>query len=276
MNTPKISIITITYNSEKTLEETIQSVVTQDYDNLEYLIIDGGSKDHTLDIVNKYQNKISTVVSEPDKGISDAFNKGIKLATGEIIGIINSDDILLPNALNTLSDNYEESVDVYRGNTISWNDQTETKLRGMPSMEFSARGIRRRNVSHQSTFVTKRTYQQWGGYDVNLKFMMDADLLIRLYEAGTKWKYVNADLALSRSGGVTDKNSFWKKRKESYVIVKNNGGGSFFAFLHMLWFLVRQSIKSIAKLFGLDWVRKHIYSKSLIKNLGESTHVKDT
>ena len=88
---PKISIVTITYNSEKTLEETIQSVVSQEYNNFEYLIIDGGSTDHTLDIVNKYRDKIAVVVSETDKGISDAFNKGIRLATGEIIGIINSE-----------------------------------------------------------------------------------------------------------------------------------------------------------------------------------------
>ena len=78
MSNPKISIITITYNSEKTLEETIQSVITQEYDNLEYLIIDGGSKDKTLEIVDKYRDKISFVISERDKGISDAFNKGIK------------------------------------------------------------------------------------------------------------------------------------------------------------------------------------------------------
>lgn len=93
--TIKISVITITYNSEETLEDTIKSVISQEYDNLEYLIIDGGSKDHTLDIVQKYRDKIAVVVSEPDNGISDAFNKGIKLASGEIIGIINSDDLLL-------------------------------------------------------------------------------------------------------------------------------------------------------------------------------------
>ena len=78
-------MVTITYNSEATLEETIKSIVSQYYDNLEYLIIDGGSKDKTLEIVNKYRDKIAVVVSEPDKGISDAFNKGIRKATGEII-----------------------------------------------------------------------------------------------------------------------------------------------------------------------------------------------
>ena len=93
---PKISVITITFNSAATLEETILSVTSQDYPDLEYVIIDGGSTDGTLDIIRKYQDKIQIVVSEPDRGISDAFNKGIARATGEIVGIINSDDILLP------------------------------------------------------------------------------------------------------------------------------------------------------------------------------------
>lgn len=263
---PKISIITITYNSEKTLEETLKSVLFQDYDNLEYIIIDGGSTDHTLDIVNKYRDKIAVVVSEPDKGISDAFNKGIRLATGEIVGITNSDDLLLPGALKAVADAYEKGVDVYRGNTIGWNEVTGTKVRGIPSMCFPVRGIRKRIICHQSTFVSKQTYEKWGGYDVNLKFMMDADLLIRLYERRTKWKYVNADLAISRCGGVTDRYGFWKKYKESYAIVKNNGGGSFYAFLHMLWFLIRQSTKKcLSLLLGIDRIRKIKYRKALVK-----------
>ena len=262
--TIKISVITITYNSERTLEDTIKSVISQDYDNLEYLIIDGGSKDHTLDIVQKYRDKIAVVVSEPDNGISDAFNKGIRLASGEIIGIINSDDLLLPGTLKAVAKAYEESVDVYRGRTIRWNDVTDVKTRSIPSMRFPAKSIRKRSVSHQSTFVTKRAYEKYGAYDVNLKYMMDADLLIRLYEAGTQWKYVDADLAVSRSGGVTDRNSFWSKRKESFAIIRNNNGGVLFAFLHMIWFLIRQSIKKVLLIFGIDRMWRIIYRNKIV------------
>ena len=99
----KISIITITYNSEKTLENTIKSVIGQNYDDLEYIIIDGGSKDGTLKIAEQYKKYISVIVSEPDNGISDAFNKGISHATGELIGIINSDDMLADGALKTIA-----------------------------------------------------------------------------------------------------------------------------------------------------------------------------
>ena len=102
---PRISVITITYNSAATIEETIRSVTMQDYPDLEYVIIDGGSTDGTLDVVQKYKDRIQVVVSEPDKGISDAFNKGVDRATGEIIGIINSDDILLPGALQEVARN---------------------------------------------------------------------------------------------------------------------------------------------------------------------------
>ena len=112
---PRITVITITYNSAATLEETIRSVTMQDYPALEYVIIDGGSTDGTLDIVQKYKDQIQVVVSEPDKGISDAFNKGVTRATGEIIGIINSDDILLPGALQKLAEAYDPRVDVYSG-----------------------------------------------------------------------------------------------------------------------------------------------------------------
>ena len=90
----KVSIITITYNSERTLEDTIQSVMAQDYPNIEYIIIDGKSKDGTLAIVDKYKNFVSKVVSEPDRGLYDAMNKGWQHATGDIVGYINSDDSL--------------------------------------------------------------------------------------------------------------------------------------------------------------------------------------
>ena len=91
---PRITIITVCYNSEKYIEQAILSVINQTYDNLEYIIVDGGSQDSTMSIVNRYRDKISVIISEKDNGISDAFNKGIRRATGDIIGIVNSDDML--------------------------------------------------------------------------------------------------------------------------------------------------------------------------------------
>ena len=105
----KISIITVCYNSQDTLEDTIQSVLNQDYQNIEYIIVDGKSTDNTLKIIEKYQDKITKVISEPDKGLYDAINKGIKNASGEIVGIINSDDVLAyKSAVSDIAQTFEQ------------------------------------------------------------------------------------------------------------------------------------------------------------------------
>lgn len=265
MNAPLISIITITFNSEKTLEETIKSVVSQNYDNLEYIIIDGCSKDKTLDIVRKYRDKISVVISEPDKGISDAFNKGIINATGEIIGIINSDDLLLPEALNVIAKSYESDIDVYRGRTIVWDSIKNAKYLAIPSMKFPVNSLKQRNICHQSTFISKHAYEKYGCFDLNYKYMMDADLLIRFYENGAKMKYIEDNLAVSRLGGVTN-SSFWKKIDEEKNLVINNGGYRLVAYLRVMKFVFYNILKNVLfKLFG-DVIRKWKYVNVTIQN----------
>lgn len=115
---PKISIVTICYNSQDYIEDAINSIISQDYNNKEFVIVDGCSTDNTLQIIEKYKNQIDIVISEPDKGISDAFNKGINVSTGDIIGLINSDDLLCEGALKKLAQHYRPGVDVFRGNSI--------------------------------------------------------------------------------------------------------------------------------------------------------------
>lgn len=255
---PIISIITITYNSEKTLEETILSVINQNYENLEYLIIDGGSKDGTLDIVNKYRDKIAYVVSEPDKGISDAFNKGIKAATGEIIGIINSDDILCEGALQSIANNYDPSVDVYRGNIVIWNEEENSKLSIKPTMKFPIdKPIK--SVAHQGTFVTKHAYEVYGCYREDFRYMMDADVLHRFYLNGAEFKYVNHDMGLFRLGGVT--NDDWKRKiPEKKKLIRVNGGSEWLVFWSIVEFVSRNILKSIGyTILGGSLTRKIRY-----------------
>ena len=110
---PVISIVTVCFNSARTLEETMKSVLGQNYPALDYVVIDGGSTDGTLDIIDRYKDRLGYFKSEPDRGISDAFNKGIMNAKGDIICIINSDDILLPGALRAVAEHYDENVDVF-------------------------------------------------------------------------------------------------------------------------------------------------------------------
>ncbi len=254
---PKISIITITFNSEATVEETIKSVVSQDYPDLEYIIIDGVSKDGTLAIVEKYKDRIAKVVSEPDKGISDAFNKGIRCATGDVIGIINSDDILLPEALSAVAEAYEEGVGVYRGNIYVWDSETDTRIKAFPTMEFPLRTFKKRIVCHQSTFVTKAVYEQYGAFKEHFKFMMDVDLLVRLYEAGVKFKYIPKELALFRLGGVTS-SLFLKKLDELENLFVENGASKFYAKCHVALFVITNSTLTVLRALGLSMFLKKV------------------
>lgn len=269
---PKISIITITYNSGKTLEETIKSVVSQNYDNLEYVIIDGGSKDNTLKIIDKYQDKIAVVVSEPDKGISDAFNKGIRKATGEIIGIINSDDLLLPGALEALAENYDEEIDVYRGRLLINNSRTGfTYSSGKPTLICPVNSYLKLNVCHPSTFICKKAYDRVGLYKTDVKYVMDIDMLFRLTRAGCKFKYVPQELALFNIGGATS-SAFYKKVSERYRVIRENEGSVCLG----LYVAIRCMIKDIVKLI-LDTLFGENFKNILLKrkNINDLIGVKD-
>mgnify|MGYP002518173566 FL=1 len=180
----KVSMITICYNAEKTIAKTIESVLNQDYENLEYIIVDGGSKDHTTDIIKGYEPGKIRWISEEDNGISDAFNKGIKMARGDLIGLINADDYLLPHAIANLTLACNESTDVLYGNTIVNDEENGLKLikyaGSEEELEYSLPFI------HQSSLVRKKAYEQYGGYSEKYKICMDYDLFARFYRGGGK------------------------------------------------------------------------------------------
>ena len=198
----KISIITVTLNSEKTLQETIDSVAGQNYDDLEYIIVDGGSTDSTLDIIKKNNNKISRWISEKDYGISDAFNKGIKLSSGDVVGIINSDDMLSDDALNTIEKNMREDTDVLYGNAISFAEDISPYLERASSLDGLYTSM---VLLHPAVFVRKSAYEQYGFFDIQYKCCMDRDLLLRMYTHGAKFQYIDTVLAKIRQGGVNQR-----------------------------------------------------------------------
>ncbi len=260
MKKPIISIITICYNSVNTIEETIQSVLSQDYPLIDYVIIDGGSTDGTIELVAKYKDRLGYFRSEPDEGISDAFNKGIKNSKGDIICIINSDDILLPGALASVAQNYDEETDIFRGNVIIRNKETGFTGRDIPSMKFPLMPFFV-NVDHQGTFVSANAHKKWGYYDKKFKYMMDHDFLARCYQGGAKFKYLPIDIAEFRLGGVSVATIPQKKYDLEHIVL-NNGGSRLLAKFCYLYFYTFDLVKRIIiKFFGINFLKRLHYKK---------------
>ena len=262
---PKISIITITFNSEATLENTILSVTAQDYPALEYVVIDGGSTDGTLNIIRKYQDKIQIVVSEPDHGISDAFNKGIAKATGEIIGIINSDDILLPGALQKLAEAYDPQVDVYSGLILFWNEESDETFPSYPDMTFDTLKLQY-NVAHPGRFIRKDAYERYGLYRKSLRYMMDIELLCRFYKQGARFMLIDSPLAKFRIGGTTNDPIY--KKKEDYRAFVQSFGGTVWDF-RRIWLLavIKYNLIQLGyRLFGSN-LKFKIQHNTILKRL---------
>lgn len=230
-----ISIITVCFNSEKTIGKTIESVLAQTCPPLEYIIVDGSSTDGTLAVVNGFSERFADVgialhiVSEPDKGIYDAMNKGIRMARGELIGIINSDDWYEPIALETAAKAMEEEpYDLFYAdiNLIRTNGSVIVKRSRLDRFPSS------RHWNHPTTFITKQTYDEQGLYR-NESVYDDFDLILRLRKAGKKIAIRNVVLANFRTGGVSNEKSLKKciKRiKARYGFYRRNGYSRLYIF----------------------------------------------
>lgn len=255
----KISIITISYNSALTIEQTIKSVISQNYKNLEYIIIDGGSTDGTLSIINKYKESINIIVSEKDNGISDAFNKGIKLASGDIIGIINSDDLLNINSLRVLNDNMKlyPNYDVYFGNSIFFENSDNYICR--PNVDISKIKLAFL-LNHPSVFVKKDAYLKYGMFNVDYKCAMDFELLSKMYINGATFKYIDYDFSWFRKGGVSQING---KRTidECIKIARRNGCEESEIKKYYSNSVKKAKILSIIKKIGVEKILRKIIKK---------------
>lgn len=199
----KISIITVCLNSERTIEQTIQSVIHQDDGDYEYIIIDGNSTDRTLEIISKYNDEVSLVVSEADGGIYDAMNKGIALSTGDVIGIINSDDWYEPGAFQEVRKCFQDShTEAVYGNLhlIYKNGQIETSI---PDDISNMRC--QMEIPHPTVFIRREAYEKYGAFDKTYQIAADYELMLRLYVNGVNFRYMNMALANFRFGGISSK-----------------------------------------------------------------------
>lgn len=209
----KISIITVSYNSEKTIEATIKSVINQTYPDIEYIIIDGGSTDRTLGIIEKYKDKIAKIISEPDKGIYDAMNKGLKLATGEIIGILNSDDLYYDEkVIETVVKKIEEqNVDCLWGDLVYVNKNNINQIiRFWKSSEYENRKFQKGwHPPHPTFFVRKKIYEKYGDFNLKFKIAADYELMLRFLEKyKIKFCYIPMILVKMKIGGKSNKSIF--------------------------------------------------------------------
>lgn len=205
----KISIITVCFNSEKTIEDTIQSVLQQSYSNIEYIILDGLSTDRTMDIIKKYEDQISTIRSEKDEGMYDAINKGIQLASGEVIAILNSDDFYInentiANVMQTFKISKADSVygDLFYVDSV----ETDKIKRYWKSGKFKASNFLYGWMPpHPSFFVKKKIYEQNGNFNLSLKSAADYELMLRfLYKNRISTYYLNKVLVKMRVGGMSN------------------------------------------------------------------------
>lgn len=200
-NGPKVSIITVCLNSEKTIEETIQSVLGQTYKNVEYLIIDGKSTDGTVDIIKQYSDRIAKWMSRPDDGLYSAMNQGISMSTGEIVGIINSDDRYTPDAIEKVVRSFCESdADLVYGDEMLVFEDGDTKKRESGDLASLAYKM---CISHPATFVKKDMYIAFGMFDERYRIAADYELILRLRSNGAVMKKCPDVLAYFRIGGLS-------------------------------------------------------------------------
>lgn len=225
MNSPKISIITICYNAENYIERTIKSVVSQDYQPIEYIIIDGQSNDKTLDIIEKYKDRIHTLVSEPDKNLYDAMNKGLKKATGYYVLFLNAGDKLINNNVLSIKLKNNNKADlIYSkalcydddGNTWEWHKKTPGAEK-LNKKSFKNGMI----ICHQCMLVKRDIaplfeLTPW-------KVSSDLDWTIKVYENANSVAFYNDYFCLYLGGGISNKQK-WTAVKERFFIVKKHFG----------------------------------------------------
>ena len=234
----KISIITITYNSAKTLPRALESVRSQTYGDIEHIIVDGASTDGTVEIIKNYSkgpsDKVPSTkevrwVSEPDGGIYDALNKGIRMATGDVIGFLHSDDVLYsPDSIGQIAAAFESTkADVVYGDLQYCNGDKVT--RRWRSNAFKPSSLKFGWMPpHPTLYVRREVYEQVGEYDSWFRISADYDMVLRIFTAGYKTHYIPQVLVSMETGGASNRDAKARlsKTQEDYFVLKKNHVGA--------------------------------------------------
>lgn len=226
----KVSIITVSYNSRAFIEQTIESVLSQNYKNIEYIIIDGGSIDGTVEIVKSYGDNISNFISEKDKGIYDAMNKGIRLSGGDVIGILNSDDFYINNdVISTVVNEFmtKDPDSVFADLVYVRADDLDKIVRYYSSDNFYPKKVAYGwTPAHPTFFVKKEIYERYGLYKTDFLIAGDYELIARfLVKNNVSYSYIPKVFVKMRTGGISTRNlkSKWILNKEILRACAENG-----------------------------------------------------
>lgn len=223
MNHPKISIITVCFNAEKTIKQTIESVINQTYENIEYIIIDGKSNDQTLLIIQNYNNKISKIISEPDNGIYNAMNKGINLSTGNYLLFLNADDYLISTTVisNFLAHICKSEIsDIYYGNLLIYNKENGAGKIWETQKKIDGKLLYNSTIPHPSTIFRRAIFDDLGTYNESYEITADHEFYIRSLVNGKKFRHINILTALFSTGGIStskDNSSLIKRERQRAI-----------------------------------------------------------
>lgn len=239
MNFPLVTIITVVLNGEKFVEQTFKSVFNQSYSNIEYIVIDGGSKDNTIEIIEKYTNQIDFWQSESDKGLYFAMNKGIGLAKGELIGILNADDYYTEDAVKLVVEAYlKTNADVFHGDMLLLTDNESVKMKP----DFN-KMMQQPSVFHPTCFVKKVVYDKIGSFDTKYKISADYDFLLRCIKHKFIFNYIPEVLCHFRPGGMS---ASCASNLEGYKIMKFHQTGY---HKQVIWRTIKCYLKTFVKKF---------------------------
>ena len=226
----KITIITATYQSESTLLDTLESINSQSYSDIEHIIIDGASRDRTLDIVKSSGKRVTKVISEKDKGIYDAYNKGLDQASGEIIGFLNSDDFYCSERVieKVMAIFDDETVDICYADLVYVDRKNTSKIsRHWKSKAYTAGMLKNAFIpAHPTLFIKRSVYNQVGGFNLSYRLAADYEFMARVFEdVNIKSVYIPEILVKMRDGGATGESvsTIFEQNKEILAALENHG-----------------------------------------------------
>lgn len=246
MDNPKISVVTVVYNSKALIENTVKSIINQSYNHIEYIVVDGGSTDGTIDILNSYKKNISTLISEPDHGIYDAMNKGIRLATGDFVVFINSGDkFSSPDILENIFSNPEAaSADVVYGDTDITDSEGNIihSRRHRPPESLNWKSFKRGMLVCHQSFIARRNLVE--SYNLNYRYAADFDWCIRILKKSKSVYNSRQVISLFLEGGQTRK-TIVPGLKERFKIMRHHYGlvsaiyRNIILGVRFTWFVIR-------------------------------------